>query len=191
MKTSVKNISDTKVELTITLDAEELAIAAQVATTKLARDVKVPGFRNGKTPIAVAAKNIDPSVLQEQTIDNAISKSVAEAFIKNELQALDRPVVEIKKFVPGETLEFTAETEILPKIKLGNYKKLKATADNAVVGTKEVDEIIERIRNGLADKKEVKRAAKNGDETVIDFVGKKGGVAFDGGTGADYALMLG
>jgi len=191
MKTSVKNISDTKVELTITLDAEELAIAAQVATTKLARDVKVSGFRKGKTPIAVAAKNIDPSVLQEQTIDNAISKSVAEAFIKNELQALDRPVVEIKKFVPGETLEFTAETEILPKIKLGNYKKLKATIEKAVVEAKDVDEVIERIRNGLADKKEVKRAAINGDETIIDFVGKKGGVAFDGGTGADYALTLG
>jgi trigger factor len=191
MKTSVKNISDTKVELTIMLDAEDLAIAEQVATTKLARDVKVPGFRKGKTPIAVAAKNIDPNALQEQTIDNAISKSVAEAFIKNELQALDRPVVEIKKFVPGETLEFTAETEILPKIKLGNYKKLKATIGKAAVETKEVDEVIERIRHGLADKKEVKRAAKIGDETVIDFVGKKGGVAFDGGTGADYALMLG
>jgi trigger factor len=191
MKTSVKNISDTKVELTITLDAEELAIAEQVATTKLARNVKVPGFRKGKTPIAVAVKNIDPNALQEQTIDNAISKSVAEAFIKNELQALDRPVVEIKKFVPGETLEFTAETEILPKIKLGNYKKLKATIEKAVVGTKEVDEIIERIRHGLAEKKEVKRAAKIGDETVIDFVGKKGAVAFEGGTGNDYNLTLG
>jgi trigger factor len=191
MKTSVKNISDTKVELTITLDAEELAIAEQVATTKLARDVKVPGFRKGKTPIAVAAKNIDPSVLQEQTVDNAISKSVAEAFIKNEFQALDRPVVEIKKFVPGESLEFTAEAEILPKIKLGNYKKLKANIEKSVIEVKDVDEVIERIRHGLAEKKEVKRAAINGDETTIDFVGKRDGAAFDGGTGTDYALTLG
>ena len=51
--------------LTITLDAEELAIAEQVATAKLARDVKVPGFRKGKTPVEVAAKNIDPNALQE------------------------------------------------------------------------------------------------------------------------------
>lgn len=191
MKTSVKNISDTKVELTITLDAEDLAIAEQVATTKLARNVKVPGFRKGKTPVSVAAKNIDPNALQEQTIDNAISKAVAEAFVESKLQALDRPVVEIKKFVPGETLEFTAETEVLPKIKLGDYKKLKATIEKAVVGTKEVDEIVERIRHGISEKTEVKRAAKMGDETVIDFVGKKGGVAFEGGTGNDYGLTLG
>ena len=191
MKTSVKYISDTKVELTITLDAEELAIAEQVATTKLARDVKVPGFRKGKTPINVAAKNIDPKILQEQMVDNAISKAVAGAFTENGLQVLDRPIVEIKKFVPGEILEITAGTEILPKIKLGNYKKLKAKVEKNIVNNKEVDEIIERIRHGLADKKEVKRAAKNGDETVIDFVGKKDGVAFDGGTGNDYSLTLG
>jgi len=191
MKTSIKNLSETKVELTVTLDAEELAIAQQVATTKLARDIKVPGFRKGKTPPAVAVKNIDSNKLQEQTIDNAVSKAVAAAFLDSKLQALDRPAVEIKKFVPGEMLEFTAEVEILPVIKLGNYKKLKATKETVTVMDSEVTETVERIRNGLADKKDVKRAAKIGDETVLDFVGKRDGVAFDGGTGTDYNLTLG
>ncbi|NCQ53957.1 trigger factor [Candidatus Saccharibacteria bacterium CG11_big_fil_rev_8_21_14_0_20_41_19] len=191
MKTSVKNISDTKVVLTITVDAAELAVAEQVALTKLARDVKVPGFRKGKTPISVAAKNVDPGTLQENALNNAISKAVAEAFVNSEIQALDRPAVEVKKFVPGEMLEFTAEAEILPKIKLGNYKKLKAKAAKVVVEKSEIDEIVERMRKGFAEKKAVKRAAIDGDETIIDFVGKKGGVAFDGGTGTDYALTLG
>lgn len=191
MKTSVKNISDTKVMLTIVLDAESLAVAEQVAITKLAREVKVPGFRKGKTPASVAAKNIDPAMLQEETINNAISKAVAEAFIAEKIQALDRPAVEIKKFVPGESMEFTAEAEILPVIKLGNYKKLKVESKKVVVDDKEINETIERIRKGFAEKKEVERAAKMGDETVIDFVGKKDGVAFDGGAGNDYALTLG
>lgn len=191
MKTSIKNLSDTKVELTITLDAEELAIASQVATTKLARDIKMPGFRKGKTPVAVAAKNIDPGVLQEQTMENAISKAVAEAFTENKLQALDRPEVAVKKFVPGQILEFTAEVEILPTIKLGDYKKLKAKVEKVEVTGKDIDEVIGRILKGFAEKKDVDRAAKNGDETVIDFVGKKDGVAFDGGTGSDYTLVLG
>lgn len=191
MKVTKNNLSDTKVELTIILDAEELAIAEQVATSKLARDVKVPGFRKGKTPVSVAAKNIDPSALQEQTVDNAISKSVAEAFTESKLQALDRPAVAIKKFVPGESLEFTAEVEILPAIKLGDYKKLKLSAEKTVVDENDITDTIDRIRQGLSEKKEVTRAAKLGDETVIDFVGKKDGVAFDGGTGADYGLTLG
>jgi len=191
MKTSMKNLSDTKVQLTITLDAEALAIAAQVATTKLARNVKVAGFRKGKTPLAVAAKNIDPAMLQEEVLDNAISKAVSEAFIESKLQVIDRPTVEIKKFVPGEILEFTAEAEILPIIKLGNYKKLKSNVEKIVISEKEITETIDRMRQGFAEKAEVKRAAVNGDETIIDFIGKKDGVAFDGGTGSDYPLTLG
>lgn len=191
MKKTVKNISDTKVELTIILDSEELAIAAQVAKTRMARDVKVPGFRKGKSPAAVAAKNLDPAAIQEQTIDNAISKAVSQAFTEGDIRALDRPTVTVKKFVPGETLEFTAEAEILPVVKLGNYKKLKVNTEKTVVSDKDVAETIDRIRQGFAEKKEVKRVAKDGDETVIDFIGKKDGVAFDGGTGNDYALTLG
>jgi len=191
MKTTVKNISDTKVELTITISAERLAIAEQIATTKLARDVKVAGFRKGKVPVAVAAKNIDSQALQEAILDNAISKAVAEAFLENGIQALDRPAVEVKKYVPGESLEFTAEAEILPKITLGDYKKLKAKTEKVSVSKDEIDEIVERMRKGFSEKKEVKRAAKVGDETVIDFIGKKDGVAFDGGTGNDYPLTLG
>lgn len=191
MKTTIKNVSDTKVILTITLDAENLAIATQVATKKLARDVKVAGFRKGKVPIEVAAKNIDPEMLQEQALNDAISKAVAEAFLENKIQALDRPEVEVKKFVPGEVVEFTAEAEILPAVKLGNYKKLKAKIEKVEVKEDEVNEIINRIRQGFSEKKEVDRAAVVGDETTIDFVGKKDGVAFDGGTGNDYELTLG
>ena len=191
MKATIKYESDTKVKLTITIDAEELAIAEQVATAKLAKDVKVAGFRKGKVPIALASKNIDPNVLQDQTVENALSKAVAEAFISNKIQALERPLVEVKKFVPSELLEFTATAEILPIVKLGNYKKLKSKTEKVVIEAKDIDEIVERMRKGYSEKKEVKRAAKDGDEAVIDFVGKKSGVAFDGGTGNDYPLILG
>ena len=191
MKTSVKHVSDTKVKLTISLDEKELADAEQVALTKLARDVKAPGFRKGKVPVSVAAKYVDHNLLQQQTVDDALSKAVAEAYIEEDIQALERPAVEIVKFVPHQELEFTAEAEVLPKVKLGNYKKLKAEKDKVSVSADDVNEVIERMREGMAEKKEVTRAAKNGDEVVIDFTGKKDGVAFDGGTAKDYSLKLG
>lgn len=191
MNTTIKHLSDTKIELTITLGTTELEAAEQVALTKLGKDIKVPGFRKGKVPVAVVAKNVDPRALQEQTIDDAVSKAVAEAFLGEKLQVLDRPAVEVKKFVPGESLEFTAEAEILPKVTLGDYKKLKAVSQKPTVSVDDVSGIIDRMREGMAEKKDVTRAAKDGDDTVIDFVGKKDGVAFDGGTGTDYALKLG
>ena len=191
MKTTVKKLSDTNVCLTITLGADELNAAEQVALTKMARDLKVPGFRKGKVPVSVAAKHVNPMALQEQVLDNALSKAVAEAFMNEKLQALERPSVEVKKFVPNQEVEFTAEATVVPPVKLGDYKKLKAKAQTVKVEAKDVDEIIERMQQNFVDKTEVKRAAQEGDEAIIDFVGKKDGVAFDGGSAKDFALKLG
>ena len=191
MKTQLEQLSPTKVKMTITLDKTELDAAEQVALTKLAKEVKVPGFRKGNVPASVAAKHVDPNLLAQQTADDALSKAVAEAFLAEDVQALDRPEVELKKFIPGQEMEFTAVAEILPKIKLGNYKKLGVKAGSAAVTAADVTEVIERMREGMSEKHEVERAAKDGDEVTIDFVGKKDGTPFDGGTAENYDLKLG
>ncbi len=191
MQTNVKKLSDTKVQLAITVGVLELEDAEKVALKKLSKTVKVAGFREGKVPEAVVAKNVAPQALQEAILDSAINKAVAEAFITENIQVLERPEVEVKKYVPGEILEFTAEATILPEVKLGDYKKLTAKPEKVAVSDDEVNEITERLRQGFAEKKSVERAAKDGDEVVIDFVGKKDGVAFDGGTASDHTLKLG
>ena len=191
MKKSVKHLSDTKVAITVTLDSKELKDAEQVALVKISRELKVPGFRKGKVPTSVAAKHVNTDTLAQNTLEQALSKAVADAFMSENLQALDRPEVEVKKFVPGSELEFIAESEILPKITLGDYKKLSAKPEAVKVTKKDVDEIIGRVKQGFAKKEPVERAVKNGDEVNIDFEGKKDGVAFDGGKGEKYDLVIG
>ena len=191
MKTKLKNISDVKVELTISLGAEELKAAEQVALTKLAKEVKIEGFRKGKAPLEMVAAQVDPILLNQETLENALSKSVAEAFLKEKVQAINRPEVDVKKFIPGTELEFTATTEIMPKVELGDYKKLGVKKEAVKVSKKEVKETIDRILKNFAEKKKVEREAKNGDEVIIDFLGKKDGVAFDGGKAEKFPLELG
>ena len=191
MKTKLKNISDVKVELTISLGAEELKAAEQVALTKLAKEVKIEGFRKGKAPLEMVAAQVDPNSLNQETLENALSKSIAEAFLKEKVQAINRPEVDVKKFIPGTELEFTATTEIMPKVELGDYKKLGVKKEAVKVSKKEVKETIDRILKNFAEKKKVEREAKNGDEVIIDFLGKKDGVAFDGGKAEKFPLELG
>lgn len=191
MKTKLKNISDVKVELTISLGAEELKAAEQVALTKLAKEVKIEGFRKGKAPLEMVASQVDPNLLNQETLENALSKSVAEAFLKEKVQAINRPEVDVKKFIPRTELEFTATTEIMPKVELGDYKKLGVKKEAIKVSKKEVKETIDRILKNFAEKKKVERQAKNGDEVIIDFLGKKDGVAFDGGKAEKFPLELG
>lgn len=191
MKTSVKYLSDTKVAVNVTLGVSELKDAELAALNELGKDIKVPGFRKGKVPVSVVSKNVNPNVLAQKTLESALSKAVADAFISEKLQALDRPEVEVKKFVPGSELEFTAESEVMPKIKIGDYKNLKSTAKKVSVTKKDIAEITDRLKKGFASKKTVQRPAKLTDEVNIDFEGKKDGIAFDGGKGEKYDLVLG
>ena len=191
MQTSLKHLSDTKVQFTVTLGPDELSVAEQVALTKLAHDLKVPGFRQGKVPLSVASKHVDQNQLANQVLDDAISKAVAEAFMNEKLQALAPPQVEVKSYVPSESIEFTAETEIIPEVKLTDYKKLTTKPEKVTVTEKDVDALIEKMRTGFASKDETDAAAKLGDDVIIDFVGKKDGVAFEGGTADGFRLTLG
>ena len=192
MNITREQLSKTRTKLTISVDATALADAEQVALVKLKKNLKVAGFRNGKVPISVAKKHIDPNALAQETAENAISKSVAEAFTSEQIQALERPEVEIVKFVPGKELNFTAEAEMIPAVTLGNYKKLTHKKKPSFkVEQPEIDEVLGRILGAMAQKTEVKRAAANGDEVVIDFAGKKDGEVFDGGKADDYTLQLG
>ena len=191
MKTKLKNISDVKVELTISLGTEELKAAEQVALTKLAKEVKIEGFRKGKAPLELVAAQVDQTILGQETLENALSKAVAEAFLKEDIKAIDRPEVDVKKFIPGTELEFTATTEIMPKVELGDYKNLKVKKDTVEVSKEEVSETIDRILKNFAEKKKVDRKSKDGDEVIIDFLGKKDGAAFDGGKAEKFPLELG
>jgi trigger factor len=192
MKISVKNLSPTRVVLTITLASDDLADAEKVALHKLSKKVKVAGFRTGKVPASIAAKHVDPQQLALEAADNAVSKAVAEAFVSKDIRALERPQVEVVSYDPGKELTFTAEADIMPKIKLADYKKLAVKKlAKATVKAADVDEVLTRIRTQMSTKEPVERAAKDGDEVLIDFIGKKDGVAFDGGTATDYALTLG
>ncbi|MBQ6149953.1 trigger factor, partial [Candidatus Saccharibacteria bacterium] len=85
----------------------------------------------------------------------------------------------------------TATAEIIPEVKLGDYKNLKVKKEKANVTETQIKEILDNLANSFAEKKAVKRKAKLTDEVVIDFVGKKDGEAFKGGTAKDYKLVLG
>lgn len=192
MKTKQQNLSDSRVKLTVTLDSNEIADGEKAALVHLAREVKAPGFRKGKVPPSVAVKHIDPQKLALESANHSISKAVATAFLDSNLQALNRPEVEVTKYEPGESLEFTAEADILPPVKLASYKKLKKPKQGKIdIKKPDVDEVVERIKGQMATKKSVERKAKMDDEVKIDFVGKKDGVAFDGGTAEGHEIVLG
>lgn len=192
MKHTITHQSDTTVLVKVTLDAAELADIKQKTLARLAKNVKVSGFRPGKVPANVAEKNLDPNYVNNELLEDAVNASAVEVFTVAKLTPLDRPKVEVAKYVPDQELEYTATVEVIPEVKLGDYKKLKATKPAANVTVKDIDEVIKRLADGMAQKVDVSRAAKIGDEAIIDFTGKdEKGELVAGASGKDYALQLG
>ena len=191
MKTKFKKISDARIEITVTLDAKDLKKAEKTAIERLAKEVRVEGFRKGKAPTDIAKKFIPENDLNAEVIDIAIRTSVVPAFREHEKMPLVAPNVNVTKYVPGEMAEYTATADIVPEVKLGDYKKLKVKPEKVSITDAQVKEVLDNLTSSFAEKKPVKRAAKLTDEVIIDFVGKKGGEAFAGGSAKDYKLVLG
>ncbi len=191
MKYTAKKISETRTKITVTLEEGEIKSAKSLALKHLAPQVKVAGFRKGKVPANLVEKNVDPTALANEIVEHAINHAINEIAEKEDYRILDRPNVDLKDFKPYTSVEFEAEMELLPKVILGDYKKLKVKREATTIEASDIDVVINRLRQQFAEKKEVTRAAKDGDEVIIDFVGKKDGEAFDGGTSSDYALILG
>lgn len=191
MKTKVKKLSDARTEITVTLDAKDLKVASEKALEKLAKEVNVTGFRKGKVPMEVAKKFIPENDLNAEAADIAVRTTILAAFTDNSKQPLVVPRANITKYVPGEVLEYTATADILPEVKLGDYKKLGVKKPETKITEKDIEGVLKNLASSFAEKKVTKRAAKLTDEVVIDFVGKKDGKAFEGGSAKDYKLALG
>ena len=191
MKFTKNNLSSTQIELAVELNQADLAPAEKQALTELAKTVTAKGFRKGKVPPAVAKKQLDPNQLAEATLDLAINHHLIKILEQEQIQVLDRPKVDLVKYVPEQTAEFKATFTVVPEVKLPNYKKLGVKPQIAKFDETEVDDTLERIRKSFAITKPADRAAKNGDKVVIDFKGYVDDKPFEGGSAENYSLELG
>lgn len=191
MKTKLKKLGGSRVELTATLDADDLKKAEDLAIEELAKEVRVEGFRKGKVPMEVAKKFIPENDLDAKTMDLSVRMTVVSAFEQEKQMPLLRPEISITKFVPGEMLEYVATVEVVPEVTLGDWKNLGVKRETAKIEEKDIKGVLDNIAKSFSEKKAIKRAAKLGDEVIIDFVGKKDGVAFPGGSADNYPLLLG
>lgn len=193
MQITKDQLAPTNVKLTINADANDMAEVKDDVLKQLARTVKVPGFRAGKAPMNVVEKNVSQEALQTEFLDTMVNKLYVEAVTDQGLRPVNRPDVSITKFVPFTTLEVVAEVEVIGAIKLPDYKKIKLAKPEVKVTAKDVDEILENLTTRAAEKKDVDRAAKDGDEATIDFSGvdAKTKEAIAGADGKDYPLVLG
>jgi len=192
MQVKVTNQSSTKVSLSVVAKPEELQPIKEMVIKALGTRVKVSGFREGKAPVAVLEKNIDPAQLQQTFLEEAINQIYPQVIQNEDLRPVARPEIQIKKFVPFTTLEFDVEVAVIGDMKLADYKKITLKKTEGKVTEKDVKEVIENLQTRMSEKKDVERTAKDGDQVWIDFEGTdKDGKPIKGADGKEYPLVLG
>lgn len=170
MKTELKDISETRKTLVVTLDTEEVEKEHQEIGQEFARMARVPGFRPGKAPMNLVLKRFDKQIseeLERKIMARAYREGLGDAKI-DVLQLIDVPE---QKIEVGQPVEISFVIDIRPEFELPEYKGLSAKVEAAEVADEEIDQMVENIRRERAEFKPVERASQDGDYVKFSLEG--------------------
>jgi len=171
----------------LTLNLNQAAIEVEVSKrlAKVARNVRIDGFRPGKAPKNIVAARYSGEIRNE-VFSEALHYEFSEAVRANNLRVAGSP-----SFAVVEGGAFAATFEVFPEIKIGDLSQIKLTRPVVVVADADVDRTLEVLRKQRVQFHSVEREAQQGDRIHIDYFGQIDGAAFPGGEAKDFPVVLG
>ncbi len=190
MQVSLETTSGLERRLTVGVPAEQVENEVENRLKQAARNVSIKGFRKGKVPLAVVKQRFGAGIRQE-VVGDVISRSFYAAVQKENVKPAGQPSIQPKQLVEGKDLEYVATFEVYPSVALSDLTTYEVTRYKAEVTESDVDNMVEVLRKHQATWSVVERAAADGDQVDINFVGTKDGVEFAGGKADNHKLVLG
>lgn len=193
MNTVIERISDKAVKLTIEVDLATWQKALDDAFQIKVKEVKADGFRPGKLPKQSYLNRYGYQSLYEEALQFVFNETYPKAIRDNQVRVVDQPKLDLDfaNLNPEEGFSYTAEVEVFPTFKLGNYRGLKVTPLSKEVTDEDIEKEIKQILSNKTENIIKDSPAKNGDTVVIDFEGFTDNVPFEGGKSENYPLELG
>ncbi|BBZ67953.1 trigger factor [Mycolicibacterium insubricum] len=169
MKSTVENLSPTRVRLNVEVPFEELKSDFDRAFKQLAQQVRLPGFRPGKAPAKLLEARVGRAAILEQVVNEALPARYSEAVAANDIKPLGQPDIEVTKLEDGEQLAFSAEVDIRPEITLPDLSSLTISVDPIEIDDADVDKELQSLRERFGTLKGVDRPVAEGDFISIDL----------------------
>jgi len=190
MPNTIENLSQLERRLTMAVPAVDIERQVDERLKKLARNVRMPGFRPGKVPFKIVAQQYGPQVRSE-VIGDAVQKAFTDAVRDQNLRIAGYPRIERKEGAPEGELQFSATFEVYPEVGLGDLAAVTIERPTLAVGDPEVEQTVEVLRKQRTRYDAVERPATVGARVTVDYRGTIDGAEFPGGKGADFAFVLG
>ncbi|WP_324740059.1 trigger factor [Tsuneonella sp. CC-YZS046] len=177
----------------LTISAGDIAARVDTEVKRIAPQVRMPGFRPGKVPANLVKKMHGPA-LHSEALNTTLRESVDELVREKALRPALQPRIELGEgYEEGKDAELTVELEVLPEIEAPTIDGLKLERLTVPVSDAQVDEALANLAQNQKSFKDAPktRKAAEGDQVVVDFLGKLDGEPFDGGAAENQAIELG
>lgn len=178
--------------LTFDIDVDTIKKGIDEAFVETRKKITVPGFRKGRVPRQIFNQMYGEESLYQDALNKVLPDAYSAAVKETKIQPVAQPQIEIKSMEKGQPWTLTATVDVMPEVKLGDYKGMEVPEQDTTVSDADVDSELEKKRQQQAELvlKEDKPAEK-GDTVVIDYEGSVDGKKFDGGSADNYSLELG
>jgi trigger factor len=191
VKTSVTELEDNKVKLSVEVDEQEFEAALDAAFRKIAREVRIPGFRPGKAPRKLLEARLGEGVARGEALRDAIPDYYAKAVREHEVDVIAAPEIDITEGEDSGPVVFDAVVEVRPIVTVPGYESLRVTIPRPEATDEEIDAQIDRLRRQHSELATVERPAAEGDVVTIDVHGSQAGEDLAGLTADDYSYEVG
>jgi trigger factor len=191
VKATKETLSPTRVKLTVEVPFEELKPSLDAAYRKLAKEVRVAGFRPGKVPPRILDQRLGRGVVLEQALQEAVPHFYSEAVEAEEIVVISGPDLDIADFADGAPLVFTAEMDVRPTIALPALDSLEVTVDATAVTDEQVDAELDKMRDQSAVLEPVDRPVRAGDYVSLDMAAAVDGDQVEGADAAGLSYEVG
>jgi trigger factor len=193
MKHTLEKLPKSRVKLTIEVPQSDMVKHFEEAYKELAPTVDIKGFRPGFAPKSLTLEAIGFGRYQQAVLDKALPVSYTDAIKENKIYPIHTPAVAIKQFGEGKDFIFEAEVDIIPQIKLADYKKIKVkdTRKKQEAKKEEIEKILKNLQYKEAKFNPINRAIKKGDWVEIDYEGAVDKVKQENLASKNYPLIVG
>jgi trigger factor len=191
VKSTVENLSPTRVRLAVEVPFEELKPSLDAAYKKIGSQVRIPGFRPGKVPARIIDQRVGRAAVLEEAINAALPGVYTEAAREHEIKPISQPDIDVTNVDDGTSLIFTAEVDVRPEVTLPELDGLAVTVDDVAVTDEDVDEQLDSLRERFGTLVGVERAVHAGDFVSLDLTASVDGQEVEAGSAKGLSYEVG
>ena len=191
MKSTVETLEDNRVKLSVEVDEAEFDTAVDAAFKRIAKEVRMPGFRPGKAPRRLLEAQFGSAVGREEALRESMPEYYAKAVIEHDVDVVAPPEIEITGGQEDGPVQFEAVVEVRPSVSAAGYDGLRIEIPNPTPSDDEIDEQIDNLRKNFAELEPVERSAEDGDHVTIDIEATHEDEPVPGLTTTDYDYEVG